>query len=356
SSSTDADESATAAETETNEADPPHLREVRELFRHLAIAEKNIGLYPPYSRVVRESIQKLAKVASACLETTGPLRIQVTQKAFLWERATVYVEEARGRNLAFRVYKDGVREIIFLPDVAAAELESLAICFNLARDADEEDDDFTTLFWERDTTHIQLQLADDYLSQDDLPELPDLRHWNAFNLQRFKISKEEREDLEQALGTRQDEDEGDSAFVLTEAETESLRDLVRQESTYFPLFDFVDILLELMARNRDQNAFEESVRMLRTIIASVIEDLDFERAGWLMKRLVHEAHPGLTPDRLQAIRDMIATFNDKQTLALLENFLCECDRLGANHPVFQFMKAFPPSAIESFCAFLRFEQ
>lgn len=344
-----------ASQEAASTAPPEQLAQVRELFRHLSITEKNLGLYPAYSKVVRASVEKLAEVATACLELTGPVRIQVTQKTFLWEETSVYVEDSRNRNLAFRVYKDGVREIVFLPEVAVEELSALATCLSAVRDADEEDDDFTTLFWESDSAHIQLQLADDYLSQDDLPDLPKkITRLDALKLQRFKVSKEEKTEFDQALASRQDDDGGDSSFELSEAESETLRELVRNESSYFPLFDFVDILLELMVRNRDPNAFEESVRMIRTIIAAVIEDLDFDRAAWLMRRLTHEAHPGFTPAQLEALRDMIATFNDKQTIALLETYLTENDRLPPDHSVFNFMKAFPASALEAFCSFLRF--
>ena len=44
--------------------DTPYLQEVREIFRQLVITEKNLGLYPAFSRVVKESLEKLVQDSS----------------------------------------------------------------------------------------------------------------------------------------------------------------------------------------------------------------------------------------------------------------------------------------------------
>jgi hypothetical protein len=348
--------SAAAGGSERNGAPPQHAKEVQEFFRQICITEKNLELYPSFSKVVKASVEKLGLVANATLEQTGPLRLRVTQQTFLYEETPIYQEESKGRNLAFRVYQDGVREIVFLPDVSNEELGALATCLQESRNADEEDDDFTTLFWEKDCAHIQLQLADDYLSREDLIAVPSLESTvDLLKLQKFKVPKEEKDNLLQALENRQDDAEGDDSFELSEAETASIREMVHHESSYFPVFDFVDILLELMARNPHPDDFENSLKMLRTLIGTVISELDFERAASLFSRLGAEAHPAFSAAQVQKIRDMLATFNDKQTIFILESYLAENERLSPQNPVFLLMRAFPTSAIEAFCPFLRFQ-
>ena len=339
------------------ELQTPYLREVQDFFRQLIVTEKNLGLYPAHSKVVRESQVKLFKTTQKCLEATGPLRLQLNQNAFVYEEEDVYHEPEKSKSLSFRIYKDGVREINVLPDVTLDEVNAFVQCLKEARKVDEDEDDFITLFWEKDCTNIHVQLADDFINDEDLPEVPENRSvLSAVRLQRFKIPKQEKERLNQALEARKEEEDSDSTFEITEEESENIRKMALSEESYFPLYDFVDILLEVMVKNPDASAFSMSVKMLRTIISAVVEDLDFERAAYLMKKLSEEAHPGLTEGHRHQLREMLQTFTDKQTLNFLDNFLSEHDKLAVDHPIFRFMMSYPKSATESFCMFLRHQR
>lgn len=339
------------------ELETPYAAEVREFFRQLVICEKNLGLYPLHSKVVRESLDKLLAATEKCLELTGGLRLDVSQDAIQYQDEVVYEEEDRGRSLAFRTYKDGVRDISIRPGVTADELEAFATCLQAARKVDEDDDDFVTLFWERDCSAIQVQLADDYLSTEDLPDVPaSCAAAEVLQLDRFKIPAEEKQQLLETLEGRRDDESGDASFEITEEEAASIREMVGCEEAYFPLFDFVDILIEVMVRNPDPEAFSRSVKMIRTIVASLIEDRDFERAAHLMEKLSSETHPGLEDRHRLQIRQMLESFTDKQTILGLDTFLEESTALPKDHPVFRLMKAFPRTAVENLCALLRHQR
>ena len=342
-------------EGDDQEFETPYLKEVRDLFRQIVVTEENLGLYPAQSKVVKDSIAKLFTVATDCLEKAGTLRLQLGPEHIVYEDEAVYSEPERAKSLAFRIYKDGVREISIIPDATLEELTSFVTCLKESRKVDDDEDDFITLFWEKDCTHIQMQLADDYLSTEDLPDVPQSGEAvSGVIIQRFKVPNDEKERLQDALEKRQADDQGDATFEISEEEAAGIREMVQNEEAYFPLFDFVDILLEVMIRNPDPESFSKSVKMLRTIISALIEDLDFERAAHLMNKLSAEAHPGLTESHRRQLRDMLETFTDKQTFTVLETFLSENDKLAVNHPVFMLMKAFPRAAVETLCSFLRF--
>ncbi|MBN1443328.1 MAG: hypothetical protein JXA90_11520 [Planctomycetes bacterium] len=347
----------TVAKEKQDALESPYLRDVQEFFRNLVITEKNLGLYPTYSKVVQQSVDKLFESARKALETAGPLRLQVSQTAISFQEDPVYEEAEKTKSLAFRIHKDGVREISIQTELTRTELVDLAVCLKEARKVDEEEDDFVTLFWEKDAAHVQIQLADDYLSDEDLPEVPKSRSlFSQLRLERFKIPKEEKGLLGELLEKRKAEEDENTAFEITEEEAQAIRGLVKNEEAYFALFDFVDILLELMVRNPDQDSFSRSVKMIRTIIASLVEDCDFERAAYLMQKFSTQTHPGMKDHHRRQIQEMLDTFTDKQTMLMLDTFLKENDRLAKNHPVFEFMKNFPRRAAESLCSLLKHPQ
>ena len=125
-------------------------------------------------------------------------------------------------------------------------------------------------------------------------------------------------------------DAGNIDAPLTEEDAEQIRTMVRNEDSYFALFDFVDIVLELMVRNPDPGAFSRSVKMIRAIIASLIEELDFSHAAFLMDKFSGQAHPGLTDAHRNQLREMLASFTDKQTLHVLKVFLIDRKRRVRN--------------------------
>lgn len=336
---------------------PPYLREVRELVRQLAIAEKNFTLYPSFSRVVSECLAKLHAFARDFLSTLGDLRLEATQERLLYKGNSVYEEPEQAKSLSFRLHKDGVREVSFSPEVTLEELRDFLVCLKEARKTDEEDDDFVTMFWEKDAHNIELRLADDLLSEEEIPEVPEARSLlGQFPLERFELSPGEKEALERAAEAREAENDASSPFEITDEEAAKIRELVAAEARYIPVLDFADVLLEVMMRTQGTENLSQPVKMLRAIIASLIEDLDFERAALLMEKFSGDSYPALSEQHRRLLREMLETLTDRQTLIILETYLKEHDRLGPQHPIFHLMRAFPRSAAKHFCPFLKYEK
>jgi hypothetical protein len=341
------------ASTERNPRSP-HFKLVEEFFRALLVAEKNSVLYPIYGKVVQESLDSFLACTKKALDSVGPLRLEVSQKDIRFEGDIVYAEENKGKSVAFRLYKDGIRDLVFFPEIERKELEDFLLCLKEARSLEDEDDDFITLFWEKNCDCIKVHMADDFIAGDDLPEIPKsgagmLR----FDRERFTIPATEKEHLKEVFEARiAQEDRGDSTFEISEEERRSILALVQKEEAYFPIFDFLDILLELMVRKPGADSFVKSVKMIRSVIDSMIQDRDFAQAAVLLSKFASDAHPSLTQRQRAELQEMAASFNDKKTLHILREFLTEHPRLAPEHPVFAFMKAFPKAAAEDFCPFL----
>jgi hypothetical protein len=329
----------------------PHLEEAREFVRLLLIAEKNFHLYPIYGQVVQQSLDQLDKALQRFIDAGGDLRLQVSQTELRFEDELLHADEDKSRSIAFRLYKDGVRSVHFVGGIDRGELDGFLQCLKEARKADEDDDDFITLFWEKDCPHIIVQLADEMAVLEDLPGIPSEQKIRGLKQKRFRILLEEKEQLEEALAHRK-ADDGDARFELSDEEIRALLQLVKQEEEYFAIHDFVDILLELMVRNPDPQSFSKWITMIRTVIAALIEDRDYLHAAQIMEKFAKESHPELTPAHHLQLEQMLASFTDDQTLFLVRTFLQECPKLARNHAVFRLLKALPCQAVEKLCPLL----
>ena len=168
------------------------------------------------------------------------------------------------------------------------------------------------------------------------------------------VDPAEEQRLKEELGDRLAADqEGDNAFALSEEEAKSIEDLAKKEEEYFPASDFVDVLLELMVRNNDDDAFREAAKMIRSIIFALVENLDFQHASQLLTKLSSESLPGLTTVHVREIEKMIGSFCDKQTVELIDNYLAEFPTLPSCHGVFKFLSVFDHNAVSLFCPLLR---
>jgi HEAT repeat protein len=342
------------AAKESSKPRSPHFKLVEEFFRVLLVAEKNFALYPVFGKVVQESLDTSFKVTEQVLDTVGPLRLVISQRDIRFEDDPIYEEENKAKSVAFRLYKDGIRELIFFPGSERDELESLLSCLKEARNLEDEDDDFITLFWEKDCDSIKVHMADDFIAADELPELPTGDGSTiTFHEERFSIPASEKNRLTELLQARRsEEDEGESTFEISDEDVVEIQKSVGEEEAYFPLFDFLDIIVELMVRKPDAESLEKSVQMVRSVIDSLIQNRDFTHAGKLLARFASEAHSSLSERQVRALHEMAASFNDTKTLHIIKEFLEENQRLPTDSGVFELMKAFPKSAAEDFCQFL----
>ncbi len=337
-----------------------HLAEVKEFIHNFIVAEKNYQLYPSYSKVVKHSLDKLAEALEALQEAVkSSVQLTVSQKDLLYEDQIVYHEEHTGKSLAYRLYTDGVRGVAFHEGADSQELVDFIDCFKELRKSTEEENDFGTLFWEKDAQNIQLQVVDDTdtTANEEIPDIPDQHVFNlGFNPDTLRLPPGEEERLKEELASRLSEDDGDSTFELTEEEAEKIRELALEEEVYFPVYDFVDILIELMIKNGDPEAFKQATKMIRSIIFALVENLDFDHAAELLRKLSTDAHPGLTSEHKRQIKEMIGRFCDKQTLELLSSYLAENASLPEEHGLFKFLTVFDHNVVPHICRLLSHHQ
>ena len=330
------------------------------MVRAFCIAEKQRRLYPVHSKVVQRSTKTFYETTRDYLEKAKEgLQLKISKTSMLVDEAPVYSEDNASVSLAHLLFEAGIRSLTILEEVTNEELEKFLVCFKETVEADDEDDDFGTVFWEKDCTNIQLQLIDDAeeSSEDIVVTIPKGHLFTmGFDPKRFDLTAEDEARLKKELTDRVgNEDDGNSAFEFGEEELSKLNELAASEESYFAIYDFVDVIIEHVAGGNDEDAFDNATRMVRDVTFALIENFDFEHATDLLTKMSVNPHPALTTEQRAKMREISSTFSDKQTMTLVGEFLKETGHLPRTHAVFTFMKTLGRSILKDVCEFLDYK-
>ncbi|HEX2079787.1 MAG TPA: HEAT repeat domain-containing protein [Longimicrobium sp.] len=149
--------------------DPAARADVQEVVRGFARALRTHLLYEGHSPSLDRFVETLRERMSALWDRLPYLNVQVEEREILWEGAAVFTSEERD-NLAFSLYKDGVRELSFMPGFEEEDLDAfLGILARIHRlRVDEED--LLTLLWEHDWSHFRYRYVEPLAEGVKLPE------------------------------------------------------------------------------------------------------------------------------------------------------------------------------------------
>ncbi len=135
-------------------------------------------LYDARNQAVGEFLTDLdSKIKRALAVAGGPLDLEIRGYELAWKGDVVYVERERERSLAFRLYRDGVRRLGFLPGLAWEEVlgvvEILSLRYTGVR---QQEDDLVTLLSKASFKSISFTavegLAEEGQDEESRPETP----------------------------------------------------------------------------------------------------------------------------------------------------------------------------------------
>jgi len=142
---------------------------VRELFVVLGKALRAFQLYDENNPVRQRFVESLRQALTQLWGEVDRLTFAVEEDRILLAGEEVYRSDTRGDSLAFLFFKDGVREITFLPGLQGDELGKFLGVLQRARKLLPEGDDLLTVLWEEDLQFFQYQYVDFLAEGVDLP-------------------------------------------------------------------------------------------------------------------------------------------------------------------------------------------
>ncbi len=145
-------------------------REIKEFFVALVKTIRATQLYVQGNPLLHRFYADLNDRMGRIWPRVASLSFTVHENEIHWMDAPVY----RGRpgaheNVAFQLYRDGIRRIEFLPGVEDRELQQFIDLLRLARGLSEDEDDLLTLMWNCDFSCIRYEYVDVLGDEPPLP-------------------------------------------------------------------------------------------------------------------------------------------------------------------------------------------
>ncbi len=249
-------------------------------------AYRDLRLYPPGHPSARESVDGLAEPVGQYVDQWGTLTLEVQENALALEGEAVYLHETSRDNMAFLLFRDGVRSLSLHPGCEVEELEALVDCLAHADDLAEMEHDIVTALWERDLRHIEYRVVDPFLGGAMLRQgmMDALQQTVAHRLEMVQAPGLSPGDLSKVAIYQVTPRLIDNASLrLTSQEAERIeREMAGLSSV---TQDFAEVLLDIAGSGAITAANDVVIRSLTAVVAAFLDAGDMQGASLLIERL-----------------------------------------------------------------------
>jgi HEAT repeat protein len=286
---------------------PPEEREaVQELVRDLGRSLRVHLLYEGNNTAVGRFVEALQARFAAVWELLPRVAVHVEEREIGWQGETVYRGETRAEDLAFLLYRDGVRELTFLPGFEGAELAAFLDILVRVQRLKADEDDLLTLLWDRDWKHLRYRYVE---------ALPDGVALPAPSASPARAVPPPREEESTLVSTVSREDFREALYFLDEADLRRLDAEVRREQERDLWRDVLSGLFDRLEDGTPERQ-ERIVGILADLLPTLLAAGNLPLAAGLLRELVAIAtRPGvLAPPVLRAVRGLFDRLSHAETV------------------------------------------
>jgi hypothetical protein len=325
----------------------PHVEAVvRTLDRAIRAHHLYDGISPAYERLVAA----LKASFVALWHQIPTLTLNVQENVLLWDGCKVYEGQQRPGDLAFLFFRDGIRELTFLPGFEETDLaDFLGLIVRIQR-LREDEDDLITLFWHHPFAHFQYRNVEvavdglDAFTRDrSTPEPidPALVHSDAAASRAHEASGVEGLVAPQPIEMRE------TLHLLDPVEIRRLRDDLDSELGRDLMRDILHGLLDRLQDGKSERQ-KRIVRILSRMLPGLLSAGRFREAAVVLpelRRLADEA--GTLPrEALDDVRELFDRLADPATVRELVRTLEETATATRVEDCAAMLRHFPPGALE----------
>ena len=269
------------------------LSQARNLLLLMAKTLKSIKVYPENSPVIKGQKELLYREFGSFLAKNDVLTLAVAESGLRIDDQVVYEEQNRNKDLAFLLYRDGLRELSFYEGMTQEELNDFLEALAENWRGSEETDVVSSL-WERDFRHISYVAIDEIFgnlmesaetgSEKNSPASVDLPSGAASQLSSGRIALEE-EEVRQGPGGAQlaaggeRAPEPDDAPLLNEQDLRRIKEIVEEDKRDFnPPREFAQVLFDLLALEDEPDKYGSLIKVLEGYLSELIANAQFGTA------------------------------------------------------------------------------
>ncbi len=288
---------------------------VTDLLKAFVKAVRATQMYLPNNPMHARSLEAVKEAFGAIWQHTDELELQVIETRLEWESRVVLDEgERTSDNVAWLLYKDGIRELKILKGF---EEDELGVLFNLlqrVRKATDDDDDLLTLMWEREFVTLQYRYVD--LTQETGPGVESMER--AEQKEKILSPAQAEAGLESTQSSIAKLDDFDSTlYFLDDSEVEYLEGEIKREFSADLRPAVIASLLDTFENQKDPTVREEICGLLDYFLLILLSTAQYRNAAYLLRE------SGVTANRASEVLE-----TQKQRLTQLNEIMSDPKPLG----------------------------
>lgn len=307
---------AVADDASEVEVSPAELAEVKTIMNSFAKTGRSFKLYARNNEIIVKFTTELYDKITAFLEKRDSLVFIIRPTQFLYAKQVVYESEDRGESFAFKLYKDGVRQLSLYQGLDKRELiDFIDIIATNFENPQYFDDDIVTLLWKHDfdkISYIVVETFGDDVSDEDRVEYEsnidaivnlvksDRPPENAVKAARISMDdvivfqkQKEEEVLEAPPFTPST---AANIFAVTEPEFQRIAAEIHSMENDTAIDELVEIVFEIFESEERLEDANELAEVIVQLIDTYLVGGDLRRVNALMKRLRFLEKPEFAPN------------------------------------------------------------
>ncbi len=320
---------------------------VTDLLKAFVKAVRATQLYLPNNPMHARSLEAVREAFAALWQHTDEIELQVVETRLEWEGRVVLDEvERTSDNIAWLLYKDGIRELKMLKDF---EQEELAVFFNLlqrVRKATDDDDDLLTLMWEREFVTLQYRYVD--LTQEGGPGVESMER--AEQKEKILSPAQAEAGLESTQSSIAKMDDFDSTlYFLDDREVEYLQGEIKREFSTDLRPAVIASLLDTFENQKDPTVREEICGLLDYFLLILLSTAQYRNAAYLLREsgvTANRATDVLEPQK-QRLLQLGELMSDPKPLGQLLQALEGSPLRAPQHELDELFGILQPRALET---------
>ena len=330
---------------ETTEVSKEELSLATDVLLSMVKSSKGLKMYLPNNPLVARFNEELRGKMSRHLALYGDFKLDIDQFELRYKGKVVYENREPKESIAFKMYIDGIRFLIFSEGIEEHELCDFLDIVGKERPGD-VDDDIVTLLWEKNLPHLTYILAEDFLEFDSAG--------GAFGTP--SSQQEKIYGIYKTIATQTPSSPisivPQNILVLTDEEAEWLKKAREADEKRKPLDEVIQILTSILIGEKDQGVFGEFVEIVSTLTQNLIKSGEMGYALNLVRFLGNLAkNEQLPPDKRVMIDGSLRTLFSKDAVESLVRIIDTTDLITAEE-LAEFLHTLGKPSITRICDLL----
>lgn len=314
--------------------------QVEELWNLLGKGLRATQLYLPNNPVYQRAVDNIREVFRRIWQATDDLVFTVGEGELRWEDQVVYQHSQKSENVAWTLFKDGIRSLTFKPGVEDEEVVRFLGILQKARTLQADAaDDLLTLLWEQDF-HFVAYTFRELISDNAVPIEPGETAGAPASSAGGGPRVVEREapqaagaseggsgaaEAAPAAGLVSTDDFDTTLYFLEDKEVEYLQQEVDREYSQDLRRNVLTMLFDLLELQTYSTVRAELLSILENFIPYLLAAGDFRSVAYILRetRVVLQRARELIPEHRTALETLPTRLSQPEALAQLLQSLDE---------------------------------